>query len=172
MSESVCSGHPCEPGSDVLSASFAAIQCDGVCSDYARGRGIFAQRRFVSGEVIERAPVLAVPSDQWGNLERTLLVGYCCTWGDGGALALGFAPFYSHSHSPNAVFTKRIEALIIEVVAVCNIEAGEEIVIVLDRGPDAKRPMWIARGATLLPARRSAICRKRDQLPLGERPSL
>lgn len=29
-----------------------------------KGRGVFAQKRFIKGEVIERAPVVVIPAEQ------------------------------------------------------------------------------------------------------------
>jgi sulfatase modifying factor 1 len=139
-------GRPAQPGSGALSAS-SATQHDWIRFDHVNGHGISAARRFARGEVIERAPVLLVPGDQWADLERTFLPGYCCQWGEGQALALGFAPFYSHSDVPNAVLVKRIEALIIEVAALRDIEAGEEISV---DGGAGGAPFWFEPDETTL----------------------
>ena len=122
MKEPVSSGHTCRPDSSDISA-VAASEHAWVSFDYHRG--VFAQRQFAQGEVIETAPVMAVPREQLVDMERAQLTAYCCTWGEGVALVLGLIPLYGYSDSPNAVLIKKIEALTIEVVALRDIAAGE-----------------------------------------------
>src|SRR5205814_6466130 len=45
------------------------------------GRGVFAQRAFACGEVIERAPVIVIPASQLSDLDRTVLYDYYFGWG-------------------------------------------------------------------------------------------
>jgi formylglycine-generating enzyme required for sulfatase activity len=151
-----------------------------LCFGPANDLRIFAERQFAQGEVIERTPVLVVSGEQMADMERGQLTCFCCAWGEGQALALGFAPLYRPSASPNAVLIKRIEALTIEVVALRNIAAGEQIVV--DPNADGK-PFWRAERPTTLegavypdePARgrddrraRARACREAERQALAQ----
>ena len=41
-----------------------------------KGQGVFAERKFARGEVIERAPVIVLPGSQWKLLNGTALKDY------------------------------------------------------------------------------------------------
>lgn len=146
MKVPVVPDHPPESDSGEISAT-SATQEKWICFDHAEGRGVFAERRFARGEVIEKAPVLVVPQEQLADIERGELASYCCAWGEGQAFAFGFAHLYSHCDSPNAALIKRIEALTIEVVALRDIGAGEKIVV--DSNADG-RSFWLAEHKTTL----------------------
>ena len=110
-----------------------------------KGRGVFAGRRFLKGEVIERAPVLIIPAQEWSQFEKTMLYDYCYSWGDQAedmAFALGFGSLYNHSYHPNAVYKKNLDELMIEFIALRNIEAGEEVTINYNGYPTDESPLW------------------------------
>jgi len=107
-----------------------------------KGRGVFAQRRIAQGEVIECVPVIVLSDPQWQIIEQTTLKDYYYAWGDGIALALGFAALYNHSYTPNAVYIKHIEEQTVEFVALRDIEAGEEITVNYNGRPDDLSPVW------------------------------
>ena len=93
------------------------------------GRGVFAGRAYLRGEVIEVCPVIALPdpapTDPGRVLER-----YVFWWGeDGRAIALGYGSLYNHSASPNARFTPRESRGDIVIRATQDIAAGEQIMI-------------------------------------------
>jgi hypothetical protein len=105
---------------------------------FSQGRrpGVFAQRSIPAGETIERAPVLAVPGEEWRLLVQTDLVFYLVDWPAGDAevaLPLGYGALYNHAATPNAATHKRLDELVMEVVAVRHIAAGEEVTV----GPEA-----------------------------------
>jgi len=60
----------------------------------ARGRGVFARRRIVRDEVIERSPVIIIPEKQWGGLTETVLSNYVFDWGEND----------EHAASPSVTF--------------------------------------------------------------------
>ena len=107
-----------------------------------KGRGVFADRRFAKGELIERAPVAVVPTCQWYYIEKTLLVDYCYCWEDEMAVAFGRIMILNHSYCPNAYYEKRLEDRIIELVALCDIEDGEEILVNYNGDPADDSPVW------------------------------
>ena len=107
-----------------------------------KGRGVFALRAIVAGEIIEQVPVLVLDrtdvedEDSW-----TGLAGYCFEWGKGKvALALGYGSLYNHSYQPNALYedsgkqTKTYRAI-------RNIAAAEEITINYNGEPHNETPV-------------------------------
>ena len=107
-----------------------------------KGRGVFANRHYDKGELIERAPVIVLPTWQWCHIEKTVLSNYSFFWGDEMALAFGRFSFYNHSYRPNAEYLKRLEDRIIEMVALRDIEAGEEILTNYNGDPEDETPVW------------------------------
>jgi len=93
-----------------------------------KGRGVFATRAFLRGEVVEVAPVVVVPADEQARIDGTLLESYLFLWGDTVAFALGFGALYNHAWEPNLEYRKRLDEHVIEFVAVRDIEAGVEVV--------------------------------------------
>jgi SET domain-containing protein len=107
-----------------------------------RGRGVFATAVIRQGDVFDRAYALVIPDDQWEHIERSLLVNYCYSWGDLGALALGAGSLYNHSYTPNARYIKRMDELVIEYLALRDIAPGEEITINYNGTTDDGAPVW------------------------------
>ncbi len=108
-----------------------------------RGRGVYASEPVRSGEVIEQAPVLALPHPQWLFLESTLFRDYHYAWGtDAAGIVLGFGSIYNHSNFPNAVYIRRFEERVMEYVAVRDIDTGEEITVNYNGSPDDRSPLW------------------------------
>ena len=115
-------------------------------SSEGRGRGVFAARRFESGETIEVCPVIALSEADARMLDNTGLYDYYFGWGKEGkaaAIALGYGSLYNHAPSPNAMHRKHVADGIISVVAVRQIERGEEILIRYDTGTGGNtQQMW------------------------------
>jgi uncharacterized protein len=107
-----------------------------------KGLGVFAEKRFGEGEVIERAPAIVLPAGQWAQVEQTLLANYCYLWGDQMAVVYGCVMVYNHSYSPNARYRRRADERIMEIVAQRDIEAGEEILVNYNGLPDDDTPVW------------------------------
>jgi uncharacterized protein len=124
-----------------------------------RGRAMFACRRFLKGELIERAPVIPINQKQWPSAEKTILSDYAFDWGEHdehAAIALGYVSIYNHSYEPNAQLEELLDELMMEVVAIREIQAGEEITINYNGDPENQDPLWFveknsppkARGTT------------------------
>lgn len=95
---------------------------------HGKGRGVFAGRGFAKGELVERAPVIVLPDPQWEYLEKTALKDYYYTWGeDAIAIVVGFGMLYNHSDAPNVIVVRNFEEQLVELIALCDIKAGEEI---------------------------------------------
>lgn len=109
-----------------------------------KGRGIFAKKPLVKGELIEIAQVIIVPEKEREFIDRTVLTNYYYEWGEHGiAIGLGLTSLYNHSYYPNAIYLKKIEEGVIEYFAWRDIEAGEEITVNYNSGnPDDRTPIW------------------------------
>jgi hypothetical protein len=96
------------------------------------GRGMSACRKFLKGELIERAPVVVIDEKKWPNAAKTILSDYAFDWGEKdehAAIALGYISIYNHSYSPNAQLEQMLDELMMEIIAIKDIEPGEEITI-------------------------------------------
>jgi uncharacterized protein len=106
-----------------------------------KGRGVVAMQDIKKGELVERSPVLIIPNKDRAAVDPTVIFTYVFMWENGtveedlykhegrSAIALGFTSLLNHSYKPNAEFLRHIEALMIDVIALRDIEAGEEITI-------------------------------------------
>lgn len=106
------------------------------------GTGVFATRRFESGEVIERCPVLVLSGADADAVVDTVLGNYVYEWETGYALALGYGSLYNHSHQPSARYEMDYETDEIHVVARRRIPSGEEITISYNGDADDQAPVW------------------------------
>lgn len=110
-----------------------------------RGRGIFATAAIAPGEIFERAPVLVSPAGEWPHVEQTVLYNYCFSWGpqlEHAAIGLGYASLYNHSYSPNALYVRQLNELLIHFVARRAIAPGEEITVNYNNDPADQQPVW------------------------------
>jgi SET domain-containing protein len=113
-----------------------------------RGRAIFAVRKFLKGELIERAPVIPINQKQWPSAEKTILSDYAFDWGEHdehAAIALGYVSIYNHSYTPNAQLEELLDELMMEVVAIKDIQAGEEITINYNGDPESQDSLWFTQ---------------------------
>ena len=93
-----------------------------------KGRGVFARRRFLRGEIIEQAPVLILGADEYELLNHTTLRDYYYAWGENAcAIPMGLSMLYNYSSDPNAAAVRDIDAGTITFVALRDIELDEEI---------------------------------------------
>jgi SET domain-containing protein len=114
-----------------------------------KGRGVFAQKRFRTGELIERCPVILVNSAERDRIGSTVLGMYCFCWGGDAeemAIALGYGSIYNHSYEPNADFRRAVEGGTIDFVALRDIDRGEEITINYNGVPEDQSPIWFHDG--------------------------
>jgi uncharacterized protein len=114
------------------------------------GRGMFASRKFLKGELIERAPVVAIDEKKWPNAAKTILSDYAFDWGEKdehAAIALGYISIYNHSYSPNAQLEQMLDELMMEIIAIKDIEAGAEITINYNGDPENRDELWFTQRA-------------------------
>ena len=128
-------------------AELVLVPPQGVCAreSEGRGRGVFALRPFVAGELIERAPVLVVLRAQLEPLRGTLLDDYWYWWdAEQNACTLGWGSLYNHACPANASFALDHAGRCIEFRAARDIAAGEEITINYHGAVDDPAPTWFA----------------------------
>ena len=140
MSESIA-----DPGTEVLlraPAPVDAVRAPLAIRDFGiRGRGIVALEDIEPGRLVERSPVLIIPSDQRPDVDKTIIFTYVFMWEEHtveqdlykhsgrSAIALGYTSLLSHSYEPNCIFVRHIDELLIDVFATRTIRAGEELTI-------------------------------------------
>lgn len=110
-----------------------------------KGRGVFAQRNFKKGEVIESCPVIVLPAEEIDTLELTQLYNYYFAWGPeskDAAIALGYGSLYNHSYTPNARYYKDFDNSLLKYVCIRDIQENEEITINYNCDPEDKTPVW------------------------------
>jgi uncharacterized protein len=115
------------------------------------GRGMFAARDFLKGELIERAPIIPINEKQWPNAAKTILSDYAFDWGEKdeqAAIALGYISIYNHSYSPNAQLEQMLDELMMEIIAIKDIRSGEQITINYNGDPEKKDPLWFTEPPT------------------------
>lgn len=107
-----------------------AIQRIRVGQSYGKGRGVFALCEFAAGDLIEAAPVIMFPRDDWWTSEcNTVLNRYSFHWNDACAcLVLGCGSLYNHSADPNVACHCGVNATM-EFCANRRIEPGDELFI-------------------------------------------
>lgn len=114
-----------------------------VCNTNAKGRGVFAQKRFSKGEIIERSPVIVIPTEQVKLIDQTVLFDHYYVWNERrAAIALGFGSLYNHSYHPNSFYVKKFDECIVEHIAYRDIEVGEEITANYNGSVDDLSPIW------------------------------
>jgi SET domain-containing protein len=106
-----------------------------------KGRGVVAVEDIPRGALIERSPVVVVPAEIWPRVSNSILLTYVFMWeenagdqdlykGEGRvALPLGFATLINHSPAANARCVPHIDRFAMDVVALRDIGAGEEITV-------------------------------------------
>ena len=117
----------------------------GIKNSPGKGRGVFAQRNFKKGEVIESCPVIVLPAKELDTLELTQLYNYYFAWGPDSkdaAIALGYGSLYNHSYTPNARYYKDFDNSLLKYVCIRDIEDNEEITINYNCNPEDNTPVW------------------------------
>jgi SET domain-containing protein len=108
-----------------------------------KGRGVFAQRDFELGEIIDIANVIVIPKQQVKLITHTVLCNYYFGWhGESGAIALGYGSLFNHSYQPNALYVKKFDQQVIEIIAYKYIREGQEITINYNGQVDDLTPIW------------------------------
>lgn len=109
------------------------------------GRGVFTGVPIKKGDLIEICPVIVMKEGEMAVLDTTTLYDYYFLWGDDQklcAVALGFGSLYNHDCPSNSDYHMDFDELTIEIFAVRDIEAGDEITINYHGDPEDASPTW------------------------------
>ena len=94
--------------------------------------GVRAGRHICAGELVERCPVIVIPSDDVVTLARTDLAPYLELWpADDVALALplGYGALYEESDAPNTTVARYPDIMCLDVIAAVDIAEGEQVTV-------------------------------------------
>jgi uncharacterized protein len=109
------------------------------------GRGVFTSAPILKNELIELCPVIVMKVGEMPILDKTTLYDYYFLWGDDQeqcVIALGYGSLYNHLAPSNADYGMDFDGQTIEIFAVRDIEAGEEITINYHGDPLDESPTW------------------------------
>ncbi|HUQ84861.1 MAG TPA: SET domain-containing protein-lysine N-methyltransferase [Candidatus Limnocylindrales bacterium] len=113
------------------------------------GRGVFARIGIKKNEVIESCPVIEVPPHDVANLSESVLVTYFYYLGKNKErvlITLGFGAIYNHTYTPNAMYEERLNAGLIDFVALKDISKDEEITVNYNsENSGNKNPLWFEK---------------------------
>jgi hypothetical protein len=114
-----------------------------------RGFRVFASTDLPAGEVVECAPVVDFPHDDWKHVAATVLGPYAVSWDSNGsgAVALGYGALYGRSPVPTAQWRLRVPERVLEIVATTDLEPGDEITVSGDEPP----PTGVPEGVEIEP---------------------
>jgi SET domain-containing protein len=106
-----------------------------------KGRGVFARRPIKKGMVIERVPILLVPTEHLiGGMHSPILAKFFFLWNKNHvAISLGYGSLYNHSYSPNAHYQHG--RMSITYFAIVDIGKDQEITINYNGDPEDQSPM-------------------------------
>jgi len=110
-----------------------------------KGRGVFTSIDISEADIIEVCPVIIMPKAELPIIHKTILHDYYFLWGENMedcAIALGFGSLYNHEIHPNANFILDLENETIDIVAIKNIMAGEEITLNYNGEPGDETILW------------------------------
>lgn len=109
------------------------------------GRGVFTSESIPAGTLVELAPVIVMSGNERLLLDQTLLHDYIFEWGkklDQCAVALGLVSIYNHSYKANCQYGMYYNRQAISVIAVRDIEAGEELFLNYNGTWDDEKKVW------------------------------
>jgi uncharacterized protein len=109
------------------------------------GKGVFTGVPIKKNDLIEICPCIVLKEGEMELLDKTTLYDYYFLWGDDQkqcAIALGFGSLYNHFAPSNADYFMDFEEQILEIYAVEDIEAGEEVCINYHGDPKNTEPTW------------------------------
>jgi SET domain-containing protein len=114
-----------------------------VDSSSIHGRGVFSQKDFARGEIIEQSPLVLINEADSQLLAASVLYDYYFTIANTKtpiAFCLGFGSVYNHASPSNAVYSIDLSSAIIIIRAYRFISAGEEITINYNGHPEDASP--------------------------------
>ena len=108
---------------------------------------MFSSDFIAAGTLIEICPVIVFSSEDLKLIHQTYLHDYYFLWtdeenGSEGAIALGYGSLYNHSYDPNSEYYTNTEQQTLDVFAIKDIAAGEEITFNYNGMPYDQSSLW------------------------------
>ena len=110
-----------------------------------KGRGVLTSKNIERDTVIERCPVILIPSAEVRHLCETELNNYYFFWGNDqkyAVIALGLGSIYNHSYTPNALYRPCMDEMMLKIIAIKTIRSNDEISFNYNGSPNDKSPLW------------------------------
>ena len=122
-------------------------QTDGIAirESAIHGRGVFSNKTFKAGAIIEIAPAVLLDQSERDFLQHTDLFSYYFVVSDVNnpvALGLGYTSLYNHAYRANAVYNISLKNAAIIIKACKLIKAGEEITLNYNGSPENAAPVY------------------------------
>ncbi len=112
------------------------------------GRGVFTAEPIAEGSLIEICPMIVCNEGDLEYIHTTKLHDYYFLWGDeetNCAIALGYGSLYNHSAASNAKYLVDEVEDIMHIIAIKDINAGEEITVNYNGSPDIDDKVWFEK---------------------------
>ena len=109
------------------------------------GRGVYTSEPLRQGDMIELCPIIKIPTGQLEQIDKTKIYDYYFLWEEDGydaCIALGYGSLYNHATSPNAEVIMDYVDHQIKIMALSEIEAGDQIFIDYTGGTKGQVRLW------------------------------
>jgi SET domain-containing protein len=114
-----------------------------------KGRGAFAKKDIEKKTIIDIAPIILIPNNEYSKIKKTVLYDYCYIWDDPkhkpefkNAITLSISQFINHSYKPNVKYLYDYKKKAIEFVSIKNIKQGDELTMNYNGRANDKSPVW------------------------------
>jgi SET domain-containing protein len=119
------------------------LACLFITHTHKMGRGVFTMEDIKADTIIEIAPVIVMTANERKILDQTILHDYIFEWEEEKCcMALGYVPIYNHSYRSNCEYEMDYDLQEINIRAVKDIKAGEELFINYNGDWDNDKPLW------------------------------
>ncbi len=111
----------------------------------SKGRGVFTAEAVLYGTIVEIAPVIVMTNKDRELLDQTLLHDYIFEWGGEQqqcCMALGYVSVYNHSYNANCEYEMDYANELMQIKAVKDIKAGEELCINYNGDWNDSKKLW------------------------------
>ena len=114
-----------------------------------KGRGAFAKKEIKKGIIVDIAPIVLIPNNDYPKIKKTVLYDYCYIWEDPkhkpefeNAITLSISQFINHSYKPNLKYLYDYKEKAIEFISLKEIKKGEELTVNYNGLVHDKSPVW------------------------------
>lgn len=108
-------------------------------------RGVFTAEPIPKDSLIEICSIIEIPASQLTIIKETILYNYYFDWhknGKDAAIVLGYGSLYNHSYQPNTEYILNYKNDSIEIFALRDIVAGEELTFNYNGDSQDQTKVW------------------------------